>query len=103
MHCVCNAFATHFVDRNMPISPSDHFGGVLRVMDCEGHERHCEILALVKMMQYADQIASDLDTPQAVFLIKAAQEALLSVLKTECAALSNAHLGGLVSDAHGHC
>ncbi len=77
--------------------------GALRVIDFEGHERHCEILALVKMMQYAGQIASGLDTPQAVFLIKEAQDALLSVLKTERAALSNAHLGGLVSDTHGHC
>ncbi|GAC1045133.1 hypothetical protein [Rhizobium sp. No.120] len=73
------------------------------MIDLEGHERHCEILALVKMMQYAGQIASGLDTPQAVFLIKAAQEALLSVLKTESAVLSNAHLSGLISDTHGHC
>ncbi len=73
------------------------------MIDFEGHERQCEILALIKMMQYAAQIASELDTPQAVFLIKAAQEALFSVLKTESPALSNAHLNGLVSDTHGHC
>ncbi|RAX41054.1 hypothetical protein DQ393_14210 [Rhizobium tropici] len=67
-------------------------------------ERAGEILALVKMMQYAGGVASDLDAPQAVFLIKEVQAALLSILETEFPTLFSAHLNGLVvGDMHGHC
>jgi hypothetical protein len=79
------------------------FVGALKVTDFEGQERQGEILALAKMMQYAGGIASELDASQAVFLIKAAQAALLSLLEAEFPMLSGEHLNGLVSDAHGHC
>ncbi|MGY5776254.1 hypothetical protein [Rhizobium sp. LEGMi135b] len=71
--------------------------------DFEGQERQEEILALAKMMQYAGGIARELDAPQAVFLIKAAQAALLSILETEFPMLSGEHLNELVGDVHGHC
>ncbi|MGG6894822.1 MULTISPECIES: hypothetical protein [Rhizobium] len=71
--------------------------------DFEEQERQGEILALVRMMQYADGVASELDTPQVASLIKAAQAALLSVLEAEFPMLSRVHLYGLVSDTHGHC
>ncbi|ENN88464.1 hypothetical protein RHSP_81247 [Rhizobium freirei PRF 81] len=71
--------------------------------DFEEQERQDEILALVKMMQYAGGIASELDVAQAEFLIKAAQAALLSVLEAEFPMLSSVHLQGLVSTPHGHC
>jgi hypothetical protein len=73
------------------------------VADFEGQERQGEILALAKMMQYAGGIASELDAVQAVFLIKAAQAALLSMLETEFPMLSREYLNELVSDVHGHC
>lgn len=79
------------------------FVGALRVTDFEEQERQGEILALAKMMQYAGGIASELDAPQAVFLIKAAQAALLSILETEFPRLPGEHLNELVSDVHGHC
>ncbi|NLS16426.1 hypothetical protein HGP16_07620 [Rhizobium sp. P40RR-XXII] len=73
------------------------------MVDFEGQERQSEILALAKMMQYAGQIAGELDAPQAVFLIKAAQAALFSILETEFPMLPRVHLKGLVSDTHGNC
>jgi len=73
------------------------------VTDFEGQERQGEILALAKMMQYAGGVAAELDASQAVFLIKAAQAALLSILATEFPTLPSADLNGLVSDTHGHC
>lgn len=87
----------------MPIYPNDIICWGFKVADFEGQERQGEILALAKMMQYAGGIASELDASQAVFLIKAAQAALLSILETEFPMLSGEHLNGLVSDAHGHC
>lgn len=54
-------------------------------------------------MQYAGGVASELNASQAVFLIKAAQAALLSLLETEFPMLSGEHLNELVGDAHGHC
>lgn len=77
--------------------------GFLTVSDFGEQERPGEILALVKMMQYAGGIASDLNAPQAVFLIKEAQAALLSILESEFPMLSGGHLNGLVGDTHGHC
>ena len=71
--------------------------------DIEGQERQGEILALAKMMQYAGGVASELNASQAVFLIKAAQAALLSLLETEFPMLSGEDLNGLLGDAYGHC
>ncbi len=100
---MCNAFATPRVDRNMPIYPNEIICWGLKVTDLERQERQGEILALAKMMQYAGGVASELNASQAVFLIKAAQAALLSLLETEFPMLSGEHLNELVGDAHGHC
>jgi adenine deaminase len=79
------------------------FGGALRVSDFEELERQGEILALVRMMRYAGQVANGLDVPQATSLIEAAQAALLLVLGTEFPMLSAAHLNALAGDTYGHC
>ncbi|TWB13551.1 hypothetical protein FBZ99_105422 [Rhizobium sp. ERR 1071] len=84
-------------------TPTKSFVGVLKVTDFEEQERQGEILALAKMMQYAGGVASELNASQAVFLINAAQAALLSLLETEFPRLSGEYLNGLVGDARGHC
>lgn len=69
----------------------------------EAQERQEEILALVRMMEYAAAIASKLEASKASSLIGAAQSALLSVLEAEFPTLTKAHLYGFASEPHGHC
>ena len=63
----------------------------------EEQERQGEILALVRVMHDAGDVASELDTPQVASLIKAAQAALLSVLEVEFPMLSSVHSHGVAS------
>lgn len=77
--------------------------GYIRVTDFETQERQDEILALVKMMQYAGGIAGELEASRAASHIKAAQVALLSILEAEFPMLSRDHWNGLISEPQGHC
>lgn len=73
------------------------------MIDFETQERQDEIFALVKMMQYADAIASELGASQAAHHVRAAQAAFFSILETENPALSKNMLAALAGDVQGHC